>query len=157
MRHCSGLVLATLLATVSTAQAEAPVTSPDPDSRTVIYMDDAGRDLVLAEMRMFLEGVQQITAGLAGENLDAAIAAARGLGLGAMGDVPPAVMQQLPLEFRQLGRSTHADFDQIAMDLETLGDRQHALRQLGDTLGKCVACHATWRIERGDLERGLRP
>ena len=66
--------------------------------------------------------------------------------------VPPQVMQQLPLEFRQLGRSTHADFDQIAMDLETMGDPQHALRQLGGTLQKCISCHATWRIETGPIE-----
>lgn len=160
MPRISPLLLATCLALVPIAQAEIAEDRQDvadPDQRQVIVMDPAGRDLVLTEMRMFLEGVQQITAGLAAEDIDAAIAAARRLGLGVVQEVPPAVMQQLPMAFRQLGRATHADFDQIALDLEILGDTQHALRQLGDTLNKCVACHATWRVELADTRRGLRP
>ncbi|HDP89738.1 MAG TPA: hypothetical protein ENN42_07270 [Thioalkalivibrio sp.] len=136
---------------------EAPHMADDPDRRAVIPMNPAGRDVVLAEMRMFLKGVQQIAAGLADDDIETAAAAARSLGLGMAETVPPEVAQQLPMEFRQLGRATHADFDQIAMDLEAMGDSRHALRQLGDTLNKCVACHATWRIETGDLGRGLRP
>ena len=160
MPRISPLLLATCLALAPLAQAETAEEGRDvvdPDQREVIAMDPAGRDLVLTEMRMFLEGVQQITAGLAAEDIDTAIAAARRLGLGMAQEVPPAVRQQLPMAFRQLGRATHADFDQIALDLETLGDTQHALRQLGDTLNKCVACHATWRIELVDTRRGLRP
>lgn len=160
MPRISPLLLITCLALAPVAQAETAAQRPgvaDPDRREIIAMDPAGRDLVLTEMRLFLEGVQQITAGLATEDIDTAIAAARRLGLGMAQDVPPAVREQLPMAFRQLGRATHADFDQIAMDLETLGDTQHALRQLGDTLNKCIACHATWRIEMVDTGRGLRP
>ena len=146
------------------ALAAEPVTAPtlpadDPDTREVIVMDPAGRDLVLTEMRLFLEGVQKITAGLAAEDIETAAFAARRLGLGMVETLPEAVMQQLPPSFRQLGGSTHADFDQIALDLETVGDPQHALRQLSETLNKCVACHATWRIEATPSLRakGLAP
>lgn len=35
----------------------------------------------------------------------------------------------LPLEFKQLGFSVHRDLDQIALDAESLGDRDHTLKQ----------------------------
>lgn len=153
--------LCILLALPAAASASAmePAAPPggDPDTREVITMDPGGRHLVLGEMRQFLEGIQQITVALSRDDLEAAASAARSLGLEMAGTVPPQVMRQLPPEFRQLGRSTHADFDQIALDLETLGDTQYALRQLGDTINKCVSCHATWRIEVEAPGRGLHP
>lgn len=32
------------------------------------------------------------------------------------------------------------------MDAEAMNDVRLSLRQLGDTMKKCVACHATYRI-----------
>jgi hypothetical protein len=40
----------------------------------------------------------------------------------------------------------HQDFDRIALDAETMGDTRHALTQLGETLNKCVACHAMYQL-----------
>ncbi len=56
-------------------------------------------------------------------------------------------MGKLPMPFKQLGRDTHARFDQIALDAEQLGDPRHALSQLNDVLDNCVACHAAFRID----------
>jgi len=50
------------------------------------------------------------------------------------------------LEFRQLGFSVHREFDQIAMDAESLKDVSTTLGQLSATLQKCVSCHATYQI-----------
>jgi len=58
-----------------------------------------------------------------------------------------ALIAKLPLEFKQLGFATHADFDQIAQDAIDLGDPKHTLDQLGSTLGRCVACHSTYRLK----------
>ena len=137
-----------LLASLLLAALAAPLThAADPDQRRVIPMTPDGRDLVLTEMRGFLAGLQQIVAALSTDDLARAAEVSRSLGTDMMGEVPPHIMQQLPLEFRQLGRSTHQDFDQIALDLDTLGDPRHAMAQLGETLNKCVACHASWRID----------
>lgn len=46
----------------------------------------------------------------------------------------------------QLGMSVHRDFDQIAEDAASLKDSKHTLRQLGDSMKKCVACHTTYQI-----------
>ena len=116
------------------------------DGRAEIALAAADRDLVLAEMRAFLGAVQGITEALTREDLTAVAAQARAMGLAAMGQVPPTLMQALPLEFKTLGRSVHADFDQLALDAEEVGDAAHGLHQLSTILSKCVACHATYRL-----------
>jgi hypothetical protein len=119
------------------------------DGRSEIVLTAADRDMVLAEMRMFLGAVQNITTALSKDDLQTVADQARSVGTAAVGHIPPSLMQALPLEFKTLGRSVHADFDQLALDAEQLGDRDHALRQLGDLLGKCVTCHATYRLNAG--------
>lgn len=121
-------------------------THPSSDGRAEIVLAPADRDLVLAEMRGFLSAVQGITAAVSRDDLATAAEQARGMGLAAVGQIPVSLMQALPLEFKQLGNSVHADLDQLALDAEQLGDRDHTLRQLGDILSKCVACHAAYRL-----------
>jgi len=104
-------------------------TAVGDDRRIALRLEPAERALVLTEMRGFLGATQQIAAAAA-RNDAAAIAAAA----------------KLPLEFKQLGHSVHQDFDRIALDAEALGDTRHALAQLGETLNKCVACHAMYQI-----------
>lgn len=116
------------------------------DGRAEIALAPGDRDLVLAEMRTFLSAVQGITVALTKEELQTVALQARAVGAAAIGQVPPSLMQALPLEFKTLGRSVHADFDQLALDAEQLGDPEHSLRQLGDILDKCVTCHATYRF-----------
>ncbi|NOY15605.1 MAG: cytochrome c, partial [Gammaproteobacteria bacterium] len=53
---------------------------------------------------------------------------------------------KLPLAFKKLGFDTHAKFDQLAMDANDLGDRDHTLQQLSTLMENCVACHAAYRI-----------
>ena len=121
-------------------------THPGSDGRAEIVLAPADRDMLLAEMRGFLSAVQGITAAVSRDDLATAAQQARGMGLAAVGQIPVSLMQALPLEFKQLGNSVHADLDQLALDAEQLGDRDHTLRQLGDILGKCVACHAAYRL-----------
>jgi hypothetical protein len=52
----------------------------------------------------------------------------------------------LPQGFMQMGMSLHRDFDQIAADAESLKDPKHTLKQLSNSMGKCVACHAPYQI-----------
>ena len=62
------------------------------------------------------------------------------------GRVPAGLAAKLPLEFKTLGHGVHEDFDRIAMDAEAMNDARLSLRQLGETMKKCVACHATYQI-----------
>lgn len=116
------------------------------ERRAVLALTPAERAILLEEMHAFLAGVQKLTDALGRQDFPAAAQAARVLGPAMAHEVPASMRAKLPLEFRQLGASTHADFAQIAMDAETLGDVSHSLGQLSATLQKCVACHTSFQV-----------
>jgi hypothetical protein len=117
------------------------------DGRTAIRLEKEERDLVLSEMRVFLESVQQITGGISVDDMALVSDHARKSGNSARMEVPGSLIGKLPLAFKKLGFDTHAKFDELAIDAEQLGDRDHALSQLNIILGNCVACHAAYRFE----------
>lgn len=117
------------------------------DTRQAIVLAPAERALILTEMRHFLGAVQVISEALAQDDFERAAAAAGKMGIAAAQEVPAGVAARLPVEFRQLGRSTHLAFDQLALDAGEVGDTQHSLQQLGKLLSNCNACHALFRLE----------
>jgi hypothetical protein len=119
---------------------------PEHDTRVVLELTPAERNMVLQEMRMFLDGVQKMTGALGGQDMQAAADAARNLGQKMVHEVPPALRAKLPLEFRQLGSSVHRDFDQIALDAEGMKDVGTTLNQMSATLKKCASCHSMYQI-----------
>lgn len=122
-------------------------TTKSTDNRVAIRLTPGEKDLVLAEMRAFLASVQQITHGISAKDMKLVAASARMVGRAAQQDVPGSLMGKLPLEFKQLGLDTHAQFDLLALDAEQLEDENHSLVQLGSLMQNCVACHATYRLE----------
>ena len=121
--------------------------APASDGRTAILLDPGERDLVLAEMRAFLQATQAIVVAANQGDVPAAAAAARGVGAAAQRGVPASLMGKLPLGFKQLGFDTHSRFDQLALDAESLGDASQTLAALGELMANCVACHAAFRID----------
>lgn len=121
------------------------------DTRVVLELTPGERAMILEEMRMFLDGVQKMTGALAKPDMPAVAEAARGMGQKMVRDVPPALRAKLPQEFRQLGFSVHREFDQIALDADSLKDVNHSLGQLSATLQKCVSCHSTYQIQTSGL------
>lgn len=116
------------------------------DGRTEILLNDNERNLVLAEMRAFLNSVQQINQGISEDNMELVAESARKSGKAAQTGMPGALVGKLPLPFKKLGGDTHVKFDELAMDADDLGDRNHALEQLSALMKNCVACHATYRF-----------
>ncbi|MGB5178483.1 MAG: hypothetical protein WBP44_07115 [Gammaproteobacteria bacterium] len=117
------------------------------DGRTAILLKKNERDLVLSEMRVFLESIQQITRGISDDNMELVAEYARKSGRDAQMAVPGSLVGKLPLSFKKLGFDTHSKFDELALDAEQLGDRDHTLSQLNTLLNNCVACHAAYRFE----------
>lgn len=117
------------------------------DGRIEILLNDNERNLVLAEMRAFLSSVQQINQGLSENNMELVTEHARKSGNAAQTGMPGTLVGKLPLQFKKLGGDTHAKFDQLAMDADDLGDRDHALEQLSTLMKNCVTCHAAYRID----------
>jgi hypothetical protein len=121
--------------------------APASDGRTAILLDPGERDLVLAEMRAFLQATQGVLVAATKGDPAGAAAAARGVGAAAQRGVPASLMGKLPLGFKQLGFDTHSRFDQLALDAEALGDPAQTLTALGELMSNCVACHAAFRID----------
>ena len=121
--------------------------APASDGRTAILLEQGERDLVLAEMRAFLQSTQTILVSASEGGLGPAVTAAREVGAAAQQGVPTSLMGKLPLEFKTLGLDTHRRFDQLALNAEELGDPGQTLQELGELLANCVGCHAAYRID----------
>ncbi len=118
----------------------------ESDSRTVVPLSEPHRAQVLTEMRQFLSGLSELSTALAKDDMKTVARVAHSLGSPMTHHVPADLKQALPEGFRKLGFAVHADFDQMALDAESLGDAGHTLAQLGETLSRCVACHSTYQI-----------
>lgn len=148
-RLCWGLslVLAVTAATLLYVFVIRGATVPASDGRTAILLAPGERDLVLAEMRDFLEALQRISQAIVDDDADAAAAAARRVGAAAQQQVPSSLVGKLPLAFKRLGFDTHARFDELALNVEQFGDTGQALSELATLMNNCTACHATYRID----------
>ena len=122
-------------------------TVPASDGRTAIVLAPGERDLVLAEMRAFLEAVQGIVESAVQGDSARIAAAARKVGAEAQQAVPASLMDKLPLGFKQMGLDTHRRFDRLALDAEQFGDPEASLKQLSELMKNCVACHSAFRLE----------
>lgn len=122
-------------------------TAPASDGRSAIRLSPGERDLMLAEMRAFLQAVQAITQAVSEGDVARAAQAARAVGAAAAAGVPLSLMAKLPLGFKELGLSIHRAFDQLALDAEQMGDTAQAQVQLASLLNNCVGCHAAFRID----------
>jgi hypothetical protein len=104
-------------------------------------------------MRLFIESMQTIAAGLADGNKAEAeeAAAARGL-LRNQGDpaFPKSLGSKLPPEWKQIGGNTRRGFDTLAQDISSSGDMNVSMKQLGEVMKNCVACHASYRIAEAE-------
>ncbi len=120
--------------------------SPSNDERTAIILNGAERDLVLEEMRGFLEGVQTIIAASTQNDMTTISQSAKAMGMINAGSVPLTLMSKLPIEFKNLGMETHKAFDDIAREAEDLGDAAMIQEKLGDLLLNCTSCHSTYKL-----------
>lgn len=118
------------------------------DGRQALVLTEPERDIVLTEMRTFLQSVQQITSGVSNQDMTVVVNAAKTVGAAAQNSVPGSLVKKLPLEFKKLGFDTHQKFDQLALDAEEFGDPAHSLRQLTELMSNCVACHEIYRIDQ---------
>jgi hypothetical protein len=116
------------------------------DERAALNLNANEAAMVRMEMRQMLDGVSKLIDAANRNDMKAAAAAAKPMGLAANREVMMSLAPKLPMEFRSLGSAMHQSFDQIAMDAEAMEDPRHTLNQLAEAMQRCVACHATFRI-----------
>jgi cytochrome c553 len=133
------MIIVCLLITTSAIAA-------DKDNRKTLTLSEAQRSHVLEEMRALLSGTRNILTALSNDDMASVSRYARLLGMGMAHKAEDHLKGALPKEFMQLGMSLHQDFDRIAADAESQKDSKLTLRQLSDSMAKCVACHDTYQI-----------
>ncbi|NCC41080.1 MAG: hypothetical protein EOM21_16900 [Gammaproteobacteria bacterium] len=123
---------------------------PFSDGRIRLALTSTERDFVLAEMRGLLTASQAVLMAALEDDMEQVARSARAVGMADVREMPMEIraplLGKLPLGFKQLGFSVHQGMDAIALDAETLGDRDHTLRQLGELMGRCIACHAAYTV-----------
>ncbi|WP_246540222.1 hypothetical protein [sulfur-oxidizing endosymbiont of Gigantopelta aegis] len=116
------------------------------DGRTIILLEESERAFFLNEMRGFLIAVQQIIDGIEKDDMQQIATSARKVGTIGFASVPKSIVGKLPLATKKMGFATHQAFDQMAMDAESLADKEHTLSQLNQILSTCTACHSLYRL-----------
>lgn len=127
-------------------------TEMSDDQRLAVILKPQERNFVLGEMRMLLEGVQGITAGLAAADMKQVSDSARGIGMATAADVNPNLMLKLPLEFKQQGMAVHKQFDQLADMADSGASSAKLTAMLADQLSACVACHSIYSLKAEQSE-----
>jgi hypothetical protein len=117
------------------------------DARNAIILSQDDRALVLEEMRAMLVATQQIIDGVARDDRQQIITAAKAGGMGSAIDLDPSFLSKLPLEFKTLGFSMHSDMDAISKAAEKQVPLPEISGMLAATLTKCVACHGAWELK----------
>ncbi len=117
------------------------------DSRTAVAVSAAERDWVLAEMRDLVAAVRDMMAAAAANDMDRFAEAAASAGMERHAPPPQGLPGKLPAAFRQLGGGLHREFDLIARDVKAIRDRDMALARVAENMGRCVACHQSYRFE----------
>lgn len=116
------------------------------DTRTTILMTEQNKDFVLAEMRDFLESVQQINEGILNDDSDKIINAGNKSGGSVIAHAPKGLLKTLPGGFKALGFSTHDMFDKMAQSVKQNFNKKQTQTQLNTLLNNCVACHKSYKI-----------
>ena len=127
-------------------------TEMSDDQRLAVILKPIERNFVLGEMRMLLEGVQGITAGLAAGDMKQVSDSARGIGMASAADVNPNLILKLPLEFKQQGMAVHKQFDQLADMADSGASSAKLTAMLADQLSACVACHSVYSLKAEQSE-----
>ena len=146
---CWTLLLAAVVAAIVAVMMIAPgdKTTVAVDGREVILLKPQQRDLVLAEMRTFVDSLQNITRALGTDDSELFQKAALKVGLAAQQGVPLDMMKALPLPFKKLGMDTHKKFDELAASAEQGASNEQLLIELSQLMNNCVACHAAYQLQ----------
>lgn len=126
---------------------QEPAAVQAADGRRVIRLPAAARETVLKEMRQMLEALNGLLLAMAEGDRQAMVERALSGGTAIAVDTDPAIAERLGEDFVAPGSSTHEGFDALAGAIEGGADRDSVLARLGTLTSKCVACHASYRVE----------
>ncbi len=119
---------------------------PD-DTRIVVKYEPDLRDLVLNEMRDYLEVMNEIQQGLAENNPDKIVKAATRQGQISLEATPIRLLKLSPLACKQMGFRGHDIFQSIADSARVNFSKETTINQLAELTNNCIVCHRTYKVE----------
>jgi len=131
------------------AAAPASLADPGEDPREPAAFNSIERTYILGQMRLFIESLQLIAAGLASDNMGDVeeAAAARGGRRNANDpNFPKSINAHASPLWKQMGGGVRKGFDELANAAQNGAPKEKQLAILADTMKNCVACHQTYRL-----------
>jgi hypothetical protein len=119
---------------------------PD-DNRILVKYEPDLRDLVMSEMRDYLEVINEIQQGLAENDPNKIVKAATRQGKISLEETPVRLLKLSPLACKQMGFKGHDIFQAIADSAKVHFSKSTVNRQLAELTNNCIVCHRTYKVE----------
>jgi len=114
------------------------------DARESLGLTDREIAEFLSEMRQMLVSIQEVISGIAEENPEKIIQAARYSGNRMARNTPDSIKRKTPISFKQIGGPTHMMFEELVIRAET-DDMQTLTEFTAELMQQCIACHAMFK------------
>lgn len=118
---------------------------PD-DNRIVVKYEPDLHELVLDEMRDYLEVINEIHKGLAENNSDRIVKAATRQGDISLNETPIRLLKLSPIPCKTMGFKGHDIFQAIADSAKINFNRTTTINQLAELTNNCIVCHRTYKL-----------
>jgi len=120
--------------------------TPSDDGRQAVILTKDERNMILLEMRTWLQSTQGVLKAAINNDLEEVATVARVSGMAAEALTPGSLFRKIPLPMKKLGFGTRSKFDEIAVMAENKVDNKKIIKFLSDTMTNCIACHASYRL-----------
>ena len=140
------IIISIALAYILLFMGTEMVKLPD-DNRIIVKYEPDLRDLVMSEMRDYLEVINEIQQGLAENNPDKIVKAATRQGKISLEETPVRLLKLSPLACKQMGFKGHDIFQAIADSARVYFSKATVNRQLAELTNNCIVCHRTYKVE----------
>ena len=117
------------------------------DTRTTVKYAPDLRNLVMSEMRDYLEIMAEIQQGLAEDNPEKIYKAALKEGQLAIDATPTRLLKLSPIPCKTMGFNGHHIFQAIADSAKINYNKETTIQQMAKLTNNCNACHRTYKIE----------
>lgn len=116
------------------------------DDRNLIVLRPHEKNMMLKDMRSYLQGIQGINQSLAMQDYKAIEDLARKRGKIAIYKYKPVMPNNLVPHFRRMAVSIHHDFETLANMAKNKKKPLEIIGHMGEMMQTCVSCHETFRI-----------
>ncbi|RLD41476.1 MAG: hypothetical protein DRI86_13310 [Bacteroidetes bacterium] len=139
------LAISLVLAYVLLFTGTELVKTPDDTRITVKYAPDL-RELVMTEMRDYLEIMSEIQQGIAENDPKRIYTAAERQGSASIEETPIRLLKLSPLACKQMGFAGHHLFQAIADSARENYNPTTTIKQMARLTNNCIACHRTYKV-----------